>query len=296
MVLAVILGLITALLVGVYLKNQTPRQSNVPVSVVVAAQAIPASTVIEADMVRQEQAPASEIPADAALEKQNVVGKIAIVGLTKDERILASQLQDKEILGLAGRVPIGQRAVTVALDPIIGVAGFLKPGNHVDVLATFNLNQGTVTKTVLQDQVLLATGAQVISKAVDTSGRANQPDEKVPNATLAVDPGDAEKLILAESKGKLRLTLRAVGDVVRVPSRGVTSRYLIGYVPPDVAQQQAAPAAAPAPRKAQFSGGALPISPFYNTSPARGFEPPAPPRREVEVIRGSQVERVPVKT
>ncbi|MDO8589093.1 MAG: Flp pilus assembly protein CpaB [Armatimonadota bacterium] len=298
LVLACLLGLTAAVLVGIYVRNATNGGRNGgQVPVVVATQPIAPSTVIEAYMVRKTNAEMASTPQGAAANEQDVIGKVAVAGVMKDQPIMAALVQPKSVsLGLAYAVPAGQRAVTVALDPIIGVAGFLKPGNHVDVLATFNINDGSVTKTVLQDQVLLATGSQV-SAVVDPSGKAGEAKE-MPNATLAVDPVDAERLILAESKGKLRLALRAQGDIVRVPTPGVNSRALIGYVPPDVGKQkQGSPAAAPAPRNYFASQNRL-INPFYSSAP-----PPLPvvrpveePKVEIEVIKGSQIERVPVKT
>jgi pilus assembly protein CpaB len=202
-------------------------------------------------------------------------------------------------LGLAFVVNPGMRAVTVALDPVIGVAGFLRPGNHVDVVATFNINDGAVTKTVLQDQILLATGSQVINTS-EAPGRGTQ-QENVPNATLSLDPADAEKLILAESKGKLRLTLRAQGDTVLAPTRGITSRALIGYVPPDVGAEKQSPslAAPPAQPAYQSPRGMTPYQGIYGfgQGPLPASKPVlSEPRTEIEVIKGSQVERVPVKT
>jgi pilus assembly protein CpaB len=293
--LAIVLGLLAALLIGVYLKNAGTGmgQATGDVSVVTATQPISANMVIEAEMIAERKAPRSDVEGGVATSEADVVGKVATTDFARDQRIQASQVMPKSVLGLAGTVPIGMRAVTVALDPIIGVGGFLKPGNHVDVVATFNVNEGSVTKTVLQDQVLLATGSQLLTSSVDASGKASR-SETLPNATLSVDPIDAEKLILAESKGKLRLTLRSQGDIVRVASRGITSRSLIGYVPPDVSKQASyAPPAAP---RIMYGPTRVPINPFYGSAPAL----PATmmnlqPSREIEVIRGSQVERFPVK-
>ena len=298
--LAFLLGLTAAVLVGIYVRNVTSgRGAGGPVPVVVAAETIAPSTVIEAGMVRKTNAALADAPQGAAASEQDVIGKVAVSGFLKDQPIMSSQVQPKSIsLGLAYGVPTGQRAVTVALDPIIGVAGFLRPGNHVDVLATFNVNEGTVTKTVLQDQVLLATGAQVTA-VVDPGGKGAK-QEMVPNATLAVDPIDAERLILAESKGKLRLALRAQGDIVRVPTPGITSRALVGYVPADIRRQtQRQIVAAAPPRPVMYAGANRQlINPFYGSAPPPlpVITPAEPPKVEIEVIRGSQIERVPVKT
>ena len=294
LVLAVVLALLAGVLMWVYL-SRVGTQGTGKLSAVYAKESIPASTVIEPGMVEEKTVDRSQVPEGVSTSQDFVVGKVAMSSFASGDRIQSGLVQEKSAaLGLAFVVPTGMRAVTVALDPIIGVAGFLKPGNHVDVLATFNLNEGSVTKTVLQDQVLLATGSQIINAGAMAGKQAQ---ENVPNATLSVEPLDAEKLILAESKGKLRLTLRAQGDIVRAYSRGINSRALIGYVPPDTDKQKSQVAAAP-PARVIYTGGNRPSDLIYGQMPLPTVTPAfkAAPAIEIEVIKGAQVERVPVKT
>lgn len=295
LVLAVVLALLAGAMVWVFLKNQSHVTGGTRVSAVYAKESIPASTVIEPGMVEEKVVDSSQVPDGVSTSADYIVGKVAMNSFGNGDRIQSGEVQEKSAaLGLAFVVPAGMRAVTVALDPIIGVAGFLKPGNHVDVLATFNVNDGSVTKTVLQDQVLLATGTQVINSA-SMSGKQSQ--ENVPNATLSVDPIDAEKLILAESKGKLRLTLRPQGDIVRAYSSGINSRTLIGYVPPDVDKKadQPRPIAPPA-RVVYPPMGGMPRFMDQRPLPAMNYVLKSEPTMEIEVIKGAQVEKVPVKT
>ncbi|MDO8683695.1 MAG: Flp pilus assembly protein CpaB [Armatimonadota bacterium] len=296
--LSIALGVIAAFLVYYYIKTVGTNGEPPMRPVALARQTIPPATIIESAMIETRQMPGNQVPEDSAASEEEVVGKVALTSMEGGSPILRKNVTDRSsALGLAYTVPTGMRAVTVALDPIIGVAGFLKPGNHVDVLATFNANDGTVTKTVLQDLTLLATGSKVITSTVDTE---KQKVEDMPNATLAVTPIEAEALILAESKGKLRLALRAVGDVMRVHTTGINSRNLIGFVPPDPGKQGSS-GPAPSAGKTYFASApssAPAMNPFYSSVGPL----PAPrtiditPRTEVEVIRGSQVERVPVKT
>ncbi|UCH36154.1 MAG: Flp pilus assembly protein CpaB [Armatimonadota bacterium] len=225
-------GLAAALLAYLFLTREKARAAEMtePVQVVVAAQDIPLRTVIEPGMVREATRPIGTLPANSATSMREVMGRVTITALAADEPVQRAAVAPRTAsLGLAYVVPEGMRAVTVALDPIIGVAGFLKAGDHVDVLATFEVDKVSVTKTVLQDLELLAIGAEVLPEEVDQpkSDKAARPKEQ-PNATLALDPADAEKLILAESKGRLRLTLRPVGDIVHVALDGVRSDALIG--------------------------------------------------------------------
>ena len=281
---ALVLGVITAGLVYWFLTKQANiTQANR--QVVIAAREIPRNTPISVDMLKMGETEAEDPGIASSLEM--VIGKVAKARFEAGEPITLQSIQSPG--GLAGIVPPFMRAVTVALDPIIGVGGFLQPGDHVDVVATFNINNGTVTKTVLQDVELLATGAEVIS---GSEGEKGGKSKEQPNATLAVMPMDAEKLILAESKGKLRLTLRSPGDVSTLASaRGITSRALLGVVPPDVPQASQASSSYPAAyqQPPPSLAGSL-------TIPSRELEPlKIKPEKTVMVIRGTKVEEAVVQ-
>jgi pilus assembly protein CpaB len=186
--------------------------------------------------------------------------------------------------------------VTVALDPVIGVAGFPKPGNHVDVLATFTTERGMVTRTVLQDVEILALGAEIQPASKDPNADKQSEATQQPTATLAVLPAEAEKLILAEARGKLRLALRAVEDDTFRAGRGTKEIQVTG-VPP---KEEARPAPPPAPTPA-----APPAMSVREMKPAPalpvGMEPgaasvrPNPNLREIEVVRGTAKQTVKVK-
>ncbi len=228
-------GALAALLSYLFLNREQSQAAamTMPVSVVVATRELPARTVIEPGMVSETTRPAAAVPANCAGSVQEVVGRVTLVPLATDEPVRRAAIAPQTAsLGLAYVVPDGMRAVTVALDSVIGVAGFLKAGDHVDVLATFDLDgmSGTaVTRTVLQDVELLAIGPEVVPEEVGKplGERAARPKEQ-PNATLAVRPEDAERLTLAESKGKLRLALRRSGDSAKLWLNGVSSGTLAG--------------------------------------------------------------------
>jgi pilus assembly protein CpaB len=191
-------------------------------------------------------------------------------------------------------VPAFMRAVTVALDPIIGVGGFLKPGDHVDVVATFEVNDGTVTKTVLQNVELLATGSEVTAEEINPKTGRMTGSKAQPNATLAVLPTDAEKLILAESKGKLRLTLRRPDDVSFTRMKGVTGRDVIGVVPPDAPEKPVDNLlqATLAGSVGQPVAVQQPTAPAP-AAPAKAGSKPAAGKR-IQIIRGAEVEETVV--
>lgn len=157
-------GLLAALLTYQYLNRERTRAALQArsVTVVVAAKPIAARTVIEAAAVREEARPAATLPPNCATAVDEVIGQVAVSSLQASEPIARSAVAPRTAsLGLAYAVPKGMRAVAVALDPIIGVAGFLKPGDRVDVVATFTVDDMKVTRTVLQDVTLLAIGPEI---------------------------------------------------------------------------------------------------------------------------------------
>jgi pilus assembly protein CpaB len=152
---------------------------------------------------------------------EQVTGRTAIDKYTAGEPIVETKLVPKE--GQSGiltyKIPEGHRAMTVAVDQVSGVAGFISPGNKVDVVLTTTTpgsGQLQVSKIVLQDVPVLATG-QVISQ--------EKKDEKpvvVPTVTMDVTPEDAEKLAIASTQGRLQLVLRRVGDKEVTKTTGAT--------------------------------------------------------------------------
>jgi pilus assembly protein CpaB len=296
---AVCAGLLAALLVFLFIDAQKTRAAQMVerVPVVVAARDIAARTVIEPDMIRVERRTAVQLPSNSLSSVEQARGKVALEMIGAGDPVVGTSVAARNAsLGLAYVVRPDMRAVTVALDPIIGVAGFLKPGDHVDVLATFVVDDISVTKTVLQNVELLALGPEALPTEVKSKAGQNSEARQQPNATLSVTPEQAEKLILAESRGKLRLSLRSVGDDVKVALHGVNTVSLIGIAPKS-GSSYAAPAVRERPPVSSvgytspaFYGG---MRPFFDKPrvPALGvasaFEGVAG-GKEVEVVRGTE--------
>jgi pilus assembly protein CpaB len=202
--------------------------------VVTARQEIHPLQLLRPEQFTVKQVKADGVPRDAVATPEDLKGKVALVTMTPGEIISERQVAARgPELGLAYSVRPPLRAVTVSLDPIIGVAGFPKPGNHVDVLATFTTDRvGTVTRTVLQDVEILALGSEIQAKQVDpNSGKTSEAKPSIPTATLAVLPGEAEKLILAENRGKLRLALRGVDDKTFASRTKTIEATVVGFAP-----------------------------------------------------------------
>jgi len=283
-IIAVVCGLLAALLTYFYLSK---LQQRVPVEVVAKnielvtpLRDIAAGTVIHSEMLQTVEVPEDEAGADVVTSAAQISGQVSLVDLPVGQPIKFSQVQAPTQLSY--RVPEGMRAVTVAIDPVVGVAGFLKPGDRVDVIATFEVGEVMITRTILQNVKLLAIGTTAIStmpKKPTTEGEEAEvkPAEKEqPNATLAVDPEQAQTLILSDSRGKLRLSLRPKFEEQYIALEATDTANVIGEEFEGAIAAQERPSG-PAPEAAPPPGATLIREP-------RG---PA-----VEVIRGTERETV----
>lgn len=249
------------------------------VKAVVPVVDVPARRPLRATMFAVRSFQADAVPKDAVSTLAELDGKVSRTALHAGQPIArADTVARSAELGLAFAVRPPRRAVTVALDPVIGVNGFPKPGDRVDVLASFTTPDGMVTRTVLEDVEILAYGAEVQAGAAAPAGKpagsdaksqpaANGSSDSKPQttATLAVLPAEAERLILAESRGKLRLALRAVDDTSHGKTAGISEAQLTGVpvnqkppaaptvvsrpAPAKASQPKPRPAAAPAPHR-----------------------------------------------
>lgn len=316
---AAIISLIVAVLVYALLQAQV-RQAGPPpvreVTVVVAATDIPRYTVIGPHMLTQIQMDAIAAPAGYIGTPADAVNKIARVAFRQGEPLTRGALEARTAeAGLTFVIPDGMRAVTVALDPISGVGGFVLPGDRVDVLASFQLNDVAVTRTILQNVEVLAIGEETrrpTAQAAVTDQPGAQPGaqtgeapaaEQVKNATLAVDPHEAQALILAAYKGAVHLVLRPPEEVSTVSLQGRTDWELMG-LPGPPAEKPTREAPEPAPQMPVTSVGYMPLQapsqipgqpPVLSPAQAQAQQA-APARAEpgatVEVIRGTQRELV----
>ncbi|GAB6157734.1 Flp pilus assembly protein CpaB [Desulfotomaculum varum] len=226
-ILAIVFGLAAAFAVHQYLDNlkKTYRSSGNFKQVVVPRQAIGPKTMITEQMLRVKDIPVELIQPGTAMEINEVAGKIARTELYPEEPILLSRLhKDNDTSGgLSLSIPEGQRALTVAVDDVSGVAGLLRPGDHVDVLVTFDYEpeKNTLTSLLLQNISVLAVGQSMDS--------VQKGDKKVnaQTVTLAVKPEQAPPLTLAAESGKIRLMLRSPKDAGTVALPSVRMQNLV---------------------------------------------------------------------
>ena len=220
------------------------------VPVVVAAANLDIGAELGADDVRVVDWPAGSAPAAAISNPDEVIGRGLIMPVVQNEPILPLKLASKEAgAGLPPAIPPGFRAVSVRVNEVIGVAGYVLPGTHVDVVVTLSpgSGQGDMTsKLILPNVQVLAAGTKI--------DRETDKDKPMPVSvvTLLVDPEQAERLTLAASEGKIQLALRNPLDRETPSTPGVRPAALLGTpamvrTKPRAAQPAAKVAAAPAP-------------------------------------------------
>jgi pilus assembly protein CpaB len=313
LLLAVAMAAATTFVAYLFLTRQQVQALSGPATqtmVVLAREQVRPLEVLRPDQFTVKQMRADGVPRDAVATPGDLKGKVALVTMLPGQIVTERQIATKSSdLGLAYAVKPPLRAVTVALDPIIGVAGFPKPGNHVDVLATFTTDAaGTVTRTVLQDVEILALGSESQPKEVDPNTGQTSKAKETPTATLAVLPGEAEKLILAENRGKLRLALRGVDDKTYVARTMTKEVAVVGVAPqPKNAPISTVTRTAPAPSPAHDEH-TVREEHSYQTTDVRPLPPPSlpgitalpapkpePPAHEITVIHGTEKQLVKFK-
>lgn len=305
--IAAVLGLIVAGLVYFVLNQQAatpvvtePEQ----VTVVVATQDIPAFTTVTGEMVETREIASAAAPANAISMPADAIGKIAQISLAAGQTLTQASVGPRTAAhGLTFVIPKDHRAVTVALDPISGVGGFVYPGDRVDVLATFHNGDLSMTRTILQNvEVLAMNDITVRPRNNHTQQLTDEPDvddgreapatEQVRSATLSVAPDQAQSLILSAYKGSLHLVLRAREDESVVSLPGQTHWALMGMDPPKSVQEKAEPSLPEPQQMAAMGwppGWGAPVE-HAPPAPAPAVAEPAAPT--IEIIRGTEREIV----
>lgn len=215
-------GLFAACGIWQYLAQQQQRVKELSVTraVVVASKNIPAGTKLTEEFLTVKQLPAQTVPKDYPESIEGLKKRIVKTTILPEEIITESRLVGQ---GAAGGLPIiippGHRAITIKVDEVFGVGGFINPGDHVDIVAIIKRSEDqNFSRTILQDVLILAAG----DKILDPNVVADPAPKVVSQVTVALSPQDAEKLALAHEMGSLHLVLRPHGEKVLVSSIGST--------------------------------------------------------------------------
>jgi pilus assembly protein CpaB len=251
-----------------FMQNQPVKTMNTPTqAVVVAAADLQLGAELKKEDVTVVQFPAGKTPEGTFAKPEEVIGRGLIVPIVKNEPILKAKLASKEAgSGLPPVIPEGMRAVSVRVNEVVGVAGYVLPGNRVDVVATASPTEAkadTTSKVVLSNVQVLTAGTRM------EQGQDQSKPVQVTVVTLLVYPEQAERLALASTEGKIQLALRNPLDQGAPTTPGIKTAGLMGTAAAKPAQY----ASSSRPRSAQ---------PVTNTVPA------APALPTVEIIRGDK--------
>jgi pilus assembly protein CpaB len=214
-----------------YMSTQPVQTVNAATQpVVVAAADLSLGSELRNDDLKVVQFPKGQAPDGSFTRPEEVLGRGLIVNVVRNEPILGAKLASKEAgAGLPPIIPSGMRAVSVRVNEVIGVAGYVLPGTRVDVLATASpsSNQADmITKVVLQNITVLTAGTRL--EQDDKEGKPVQ----VTVVTMAVTPEQAEKLALASTEGKIQLALRNPLDTSTPETPGIRPALLLGTARP----------------------------------------------------------------
>lgn len=250
--------------------------------VVVAAKPLPVGVSIKPDDIKVVKLPAGSFPKGAFRKPEEVLDRPVVSNVLLDEPILEGRLAERGSgTGLAPIIPVGMRAVSVRVNEVVGVAGFVLPGMHVDVLVTGrppNDGAATMTTTILQDISVLSAGQTM---QVDPRGQAIN----APVVTLLVTPEQAEILTLAGNEARIQLVLRNGSDkaVATTPGRRLQELYR-GKSERGPALRGAEGDDSDAPRRPRPA----PIAVAQAAPPPPVVAPPPPPPDQIVIIRGNQ--------
>src|SRR6476469_3929500 len=267
LVLALTAGGVLALGTYNYVQRSPVQAASLPTKqVVVAAADMDIGAEVRREDLRVIEWPANSVPANAIANPEEIIGRGRVMPVIENEPILPMKLASKEAGGgLPPVIPPGQRAVSVRVNEVIGVAGYVTPGTRVDVVATVSPTQNQqdmTSKVILTDVAVLAAGTKI--------ERDTEKDKPVAVnvVTLLVSPDESERLTLAANEGKIQLALRNPLDKDSPKTLGIRPAALLGTAPP----------ARPLPRALPSKG-----APEKVAAAATAPEPTT-----VEIIRGDK--------
>jgi pilus assembly protein CpaB len=273
-VLLVALGAAAIASFGVYRAISSIPERRVEIATkhaVVAARALPMGARLTANNVKVVGWPERTPLAGGFSSIEEVVDRGLISAVVENEPISESKLAPKEAgAGLPPSIPAGMRAMSVRVNEVIGVAGFVVPGTHVDVMAVLKGQKSDgLARVVVSNVQVLTAGTRYDQENVRKDGKT------IPSSvvTLIVSPNDAERIALAQAEGQLMLSLRNPLDTEPTASSGARTAALFSTNTPVSSPPEASRDSRPRPR------------PVVEPPPP----PPAPPKAyTVEAIRAAK--------
>ena len=228
-IIAVVLGLIAAIGIWQYLNKtqQQVKELSITRAVVIASKSIPAGKKLEESDLAIKQLPAQAVPKDYPSSIDSLKGRLVKNTIGTDEVITEGRLVGKGAAGgLPIVIPLGHRAITIKVNEVVGVGGFISPGDHIDILSTLKNNNEAYSRTVLQNVLVVAVG----DKIFDPNNYSDPQPKIVSQVTFALLPKDAEKLALASETGQIHLVLRPLSEKELVTPPGANLEDVYGYI------------------------------------------------------------------
>jgi len=260
--LALALGFFVSYSVYIRLKTSAGAGNQNLVQVLVAADDIEPGSRLQDRDLRLVALPLSSVPPGAFGRVAQVRERGVIMPISRGDFILPSKLAAANAgAGLPSMIPQGMRAVSVRVNDVVSVAGFVQPGTRVDVLSTGNTGSSNErqTTTVLENVAVIAVGRNLDRNAAPDA-------QPAPVITLLVSPDDAQKLALASQEGRIQLALRNPLDTKKSDIGATRTSALY-------------PGGTPTPAEAK---------PKVHKVVAKAAPPAPPPPYQVEMIRGSK--------
>ena len=247
--------------------------------VVVAAKALQTGERISAGGVKLVGWPAEALVPGSFTKVEDVIDRGVLTQIAENEPLTETKVAPVGAgAGLPPTIPPGMRAISVRVNEVVGVAGFVTPGNRVDVFVTLTRNDSSLTRVV-------TSNVQVLTAGTKYEQDKSKSGEAIPSTvvTLLLSPEEAERVVLAAAQGQIMLALRNPMDLEQTKTQGTRLASLYGDVPSAPAAQAAkaletAPkAAGPRPRPVAAPLVVAPPPP-----------PPEPKPYTVEAIRGAK--------
>ena len=222
MILSIFMAFITTFAIYRYMDNLISVNDEANFKQVwVANQEIPMKTKITPEMLEEKRVREDLMAKGAVTNENEVIGKYALYSLVEGEQVVESKVADVEKTYFSYNIPKNQRAITVEVDQVSGVADLVRPGDYVDVLVFFEEHETTsggtkknypdVSKDMLQKVMVLSVDEnfEFGSEPPATEVKASERKRRI---TLSVNAWDAEKVVLAQEKGSVHLALRNPED------------------------------------------------------------------------------------
>ena len=252
--------------------------------VVVAAKPLSMGARLTAGDVKLVAWPASSPVANGHSEIKAVLDRGLLSSVVENEPLTENKLASLAAgAGLPPTIPQGMRAMSVQVNEVVGVAGFVVPGSKVDLMVTLRRNDDTMTRTVVRNVQVLTAGTRYDQE----KAKDGQP---IPSTvvTLMVSPEDAERITLAQSQGQIMLALRNPLDTANIETAGVRTGNLFGGAPPP----DPAPASKPPVRRSVSPAGMQmlmappPPPPVVRAAPTSTVESIKGGKRTTEEVKG----------